>query len=159
MTLKFATKELQLDDSLDMLTKRKAQMIEVIERYRNSLALQEHFDPNNLNLDNLPHVREAYEEYDKSLTFFEAAIAFQAGKASAHYHTACVYGRQNEIDRAMLHLESAANSGFANSAIVERDWDLERLRNSFQYKKLLAILGENARKQKIAIPPVNGQEP
>jgi len=150
-SLRFAPKDPDLINRLDVLTKRKIELVKVINQYEQSLVLQPDFDRNQLNISNLPQVREAGEEYERALGLFETAAGFQPGNAALFYHAACVYARKNEIQKSIAWLEIAAKMGFANPWLFKMDRDLQNIKRSLHYNSLLNAFNKNAGK-----PGVNG---
>jgi len=114
--------------TLDILTERKAEMLQLIDQYEKTLSLQPYFDRNQLDINNLPQVREAGAEYESALNLFETAASLQPQNPKAHYHAACVYARQNENKRSIPRLKMAVKTGFSNLRLLEIDRDLENIR-------------------------------
>ena len=150
-SFQFTPKDPDLADRLDVLTKRKIELVKVFNQYEQSLALQPDFDRNQLNVLNLPQVRETNEEYERALGLFETAAGFQPGNAALFYHAACVYARKNEIQKSIAWLEIAAKMGFANPWLFKMDRDLQNIKRSLHYNGLLNAFNKNAGK-----PGVNG---
>jgi len=150
-SFQFAPKDPDLVDRLETLTKRKAEMAKAIDQYEKTLSLQPDFDQNQLNISNLPQVREAGKEYERALGLFETSAGSQPGNAAAFYHAACVYARKNEIQKSIAWLEIAAKMGFANPWLFKMDRDLQNIKRSLHYNSLLNAFNKNAGK-----PGVNG---
>ena len=148
-SLQFAEKHSDLAHTLDMLTKRKTEMLQAFDQYKKALSLQPYFDRNQLDINNLPQVREASMEYDKALGLFEAGTVIQPRNPTAFYHAACAYARKNEIKKSMALLEIAARMGFANPELFKVDRDLENIRNHIDYNNMLEIFNANAKKPKL----------
>jgi protein O-mannosyl-transferase len=148
-SLQFAPKDPDLADRLDILTKRKTEMLKVIDQYEKTLSFQPDFDRKQLNISNLPQVREAGEEYERALGLFETTAGFQPGNAAALYHAGCVYARKNEIQKSIAWLEIAAKTGFANPELFKMDRDLQDIKRSYYYNSLLEAFNKNAEKLRL----------
>ncbi len=55
---------------------------------------------------------------------------------SIDYNLACLYARQNQIDKAVTALKSAVEKGYDNWANLQSDMDLENLRQTAFYREL-----------------------
>jgi tetratricopeptide (TPR) repeat protein len=148
-SFQFAPKDPDLINRLDVLTKRKIELVKVIDQYEKALVLQPDLNRNQLNVLNLPQIREAGEEYERALGLFETAAGFQPGNAEAPYHVACVYARKNELQKSIAWLEIAAKMGFANPWLFKMDRDLQNIKRSLHYNSLLEAFNKNAEKLRL----------
>jgi len=57
-----------------------------------------------------------------------------------YYNVACAYARLNNADKAMDALEAAVDRGYHHKAWLEHDTDLDSIRNSDRYRRLLSRL-------------------
>ncbi len=57
-----------------------------------------------------------------------------------YYNVACAYARLNDTDKAMDALEAAVDRGYHHKAWLEHDTDLDSIRNSERYTKLIRRL-------------------
>ena len=127
-SLQLAGKNPDLAYTLEILTKRKTEMLQVFDQYEKALSLQPYFDRNQLNINNLPQVREAVKEYDGALGVFETTTVLQPRNPTAFYHAACVYARKNRIKESVAMVDLASRMGFANREILKIDRDLENIK-------------------------------
>ena len=148
-SLQFFTKNPDLAHTLDMLTKRKIEMLQVFDRYEKALSLQPYFHRNQLKVNNLPQFRSAAKEYDRALGLFETATALQPGNPTAFYHAACVYARKNKIKKSIAMLETASRMGFTDREILKIDRDLENIKNYMGYNNLLKIFPTSTQNPKL----------
>jgi hypothetical protein len=84
------------------------------------------------------HKAFAAGDYDKALTLSKKIIALDPHFNLAWYNLACVYGRQKKADQAVESLNSAIENGFADLCFMEHDPDLDAIRDSAGYQKILA---------------------
>jgi tetratricopeptide (TPR) repeat protein len=76
-------------------------------------------------------------EYARALPLMKKKIELQPDIFDAYYNIACIYSLQNEIDDAVIWLEKAVEKGFKDWKILETDRDLDNIRGSSYYKKLM----------------------
>ena len=128
----------------DKLSVPKAEWAVLIDQYAEALSGQPWFDRNELSVSNLPRMRPTMQAYEQSLERFEKKSTDHPISAAALYHAACVRLRRNETKSALEHLESAAERGFGDPGLFKSDWDLDPLRGSAAYGRLLKRVERNA---------------
>jgi tetratricopeptide (TPR) repeat protein len=137
-----------------------------VPAYRQGLA-DGHSNLGNL-LKDLGKRAEAEAEYGNALAIsqqivadFPAIPAYRHDLAASYYNLACLYAirsgkeadkQQEYADRAMELLQKAVKTGYADTAHMAKDTDLDPLRNREDFKKLLASPPELA-------PPPRGANP
>jgi len=77
------------------------------------------------------------KDYRKTLDEFQAILSFDPGNQSALYNAACAYSLLNEKDQAVAYLEKAVEAGWANFDAIQKDADLDGIRDTDGYKELL----------------------
>jgi hypothetical protein len=80
----------------------------------------------------------AQKKWGEAEAVLEDALALAPGNPVNLYNLACVRARLGRPDPAMESLEHAAEAGFTDFALIERDPDLEPLRGLPRFKSLLA---------------------
>jgi len=74
---------------------------------------------------------------EEGLHWAEQALAIDPGDAGVRYNVACLYALEGEKDRAFECLEEAVRAGFGNRAWIEKDPDLESLRDDPRFTALM----------------------
>jgi len=75
-------------------------------------------------------------ERNTGIKWAERALTIDPDDAGIQYNVACLFALENETDRAIDCLEAAVRAGFAHRDWVERDPDLDSLRNNPRFKAL-----------------------
>jgi len=76
-------------------------------------------------------------EYIKSIHFFKKIIKLRPNKNIFYYNIACLYSKQNKVEEAVSWLKRAIIHGYANWDLIKSDKDLENIRSSSAYIKLI----------------------
>jgi tetratricopeptide (TPR) repeat protein len=83
-------------------------------------------------------------DHERAILFFEIAV-----KASLQdspwlkyrlYNLACAYARHNNKKKALKNLKLAVENGFNNMAHIERDEDLESIKHTPEFQKIIETL-------------------
>jgi len=100
--------------------------------------------------------RELYKlfkagKYAQCEPLLEKILQIDPENSTAWYNLACVHSRQRQIDETLRCLNKAVEFGYTEFRHMERDEDLDPIRKTDAYKKLLARKDEiqRARAQKI----------
>ncbi len=80
------------------------------------------------------------KRYDKALKEFEAVLAVQPRSDIGFYNLACTYALMGDVERGLDCLEKAVACGFVDWRHMEKDRDLDALRSSPRYRKVLEDL-------------------
>jgi len=75
-------------------------------------------------------------ERQAGLEWAERAVAIDPNDAGIQYNVACLFALEGEHTKAIQCLEAAAKAGFAHKDWVEKDPDLDSLRNDPRFKAL-----------------------
>ena len=103
-------------------------------------------------------IQYAYQglgQYDKAREAMDMIIARDTTDYGNYYDAACLYSRMKDKDNALKYLEKALRLGYNRFAHMERDFDLDFLRNTAEFKALIEKY--KAKKQSIGIMPVDNQ--
>lgn len=93
------------------------------------------------------HLGNSYldrEELDKALEQYRRALALEPDNSIAHYNMACVFSRMKRIKEALDALERAVECGYRDVEWMEKDADLDNLRDTARYKALVQRLREQS---------------
>lgn len=85
-------------------------------------------------------VHYAYQglgQYEKAKQVMDVIIAKDTTSKENYYDAACLYSRMQDKDSALRYLEKALKLGYNRFAHMERDFDLDFLRNSEEFKALI----------------------
>ena len=75
--------------------------------------------------------------YDKAKEAMDAIIARDTTDFGNYYDAACLYSRMKDKDNALKYLEKALKLGYNRFANMERDFDLDFLRNTSEFKVMI----------------------
>jgi clan AA aspartic protease (TIGR02281 family) len=97
-------------------------------------------------------IQYAYQglgQYDKAMAAMDSIIARDTTDAGSYYDAACVYCKMGKNHEALAFLAKSLEKGYNRFAHIERDSDLDPIRNSDEFKRLI----ENYKSQ----PPKTSQ--
>jgi tetratricopeptide (TPR) repeat protein len=77
------------------------------------------------------------KDYSKALRRFKQVLTYWPDKAETYYNVACMYSRLNRIDESIEWLNKAVDKGYTNWESMKTDSDLDNIRESSAYKKLI----------------------
>ena len=90
--------------------------------------------------DKYDYIHYAYQglgQYDKAKEAMDLIIARDTLNRGIFYDAACLYSRMKDKDNALKYLEKALELGYSRFAHIERDYDLDFLRNTTEFKELI----------------------
>ena len=96
------------------------------------------------------HIGNSYlerGEYDKALTQYRQALELEPKNSVAHYNVACTYSEMEKIDEAIAALEQAVECGYDDVEWMEKDEDLDNLRDDPRYKDIVRKLRAKHRRE------------
>jgi TolB-like protein/Flp pilus assembly protein TadD len=73
----------------------------------------------------------------EGLEWAARAVAIEPDDAGVSYNVACLYSLEGEVDKAIASLETAISAGFFNPGWLERDPDLDPIRDHPRFRALL----------------------
>lgn len=76
--------------------------------------------------------------YDKAMAAMDSIIARDPADDGCYYDAACLYSRMGKKKEALAYLEKSLKNGYRRFAHMERDEDLDLIRNTEEYKRLIA---------------------
>lgn len=85
-------------------------------------------------------IQYAYQglgQYDKAREAMDIIIAKDTTDYGNYYDAACLYSRMKNKENSLKFLEKALKMGYNRFAHMERDYDLDFLRNSDEFKSLI----------------------
>ena len=98
------------------------------------------------------------KNYKKAEEHYLKALEIQPDEYIAMYNLACVYSLQKKIDDAIQWLVKSVDAGYDDFEWMEKDTDLDNLRNDARYKEIIRK-GAKAPKEKPAEPPPDEPPP
>ena len=88
-------------------------------------------------LKNLALVHALKREYDKAISLLDIIIKSQADNIDAHYYTAAIYSKKNDIEKSIYWLKEAVKKGFKNWELLKTDSNFKNIRETEYYKSLI----------------------
>lgn len=86
------------------------------------------------------------KQYKKSIHYFSIARRVRPGDTLTLYNLACAYSLDAQTENALDALEASIQAGFDDHAHIEQDSDLDSLRKTPKYRKLLDDLRSSEKK-------------
>ena len=112
-----------------------------------------------IELENSPEkyycIHYAYQglgQYDKAIEAIDTIIARHEDKAGSYYDAACLYSRMKNKEKALMYLEKSLEKGYIRFAHIERDYDMDFIRGTEEYKALLKKYKEKNKKEEKNVP-------
>jgi tetratricopeptide (TPR) repeat protein len=78
--------------------------------------------------------------YQRALRSYEEGLRLNPGASEIHYGLGCTYSLMNEPGRALPHLEHAVRQNYVDRAYIEKDGDLDNIRNEPRFKEMVSRL-------------------
>ena len=88
-------------------------------------------------ISNRGYVSARLGEYDKAMDDFLSAVSLQPDNPMIYYNLACVYSLNEDTERAIKYLDKALFSGFRNTQWIKDDTDLQAVRETEAFQRLL----------------------
>lgn len=76
--------------------------------------------------------------YDKSLYYLHKMEMLQPKNPNILYNISCIFSKKNNIEESLNYLKKAIEKGFNDWVLLKNDIDLQNIRTSDYYKKLIA---------------------
>ena len=74
---------------------------------------------------------------DKAIEAMDTIIARDEDRAGSYYDAACLYSRMEDKANALKYLEKSLEHGYMRFAHIERDYDMNFIRNTEEYKAMI----------------------
>lgn len=87
--------------------------------------------------DCIHYAYQGLGEYDKAIAAMDSIIAREDDRAGSYYDAACLYSRMKDKDNALRCLEKALELGYMRFAHIERDFDMDFIRDTDEYKAII----------------------
>lgn len=81
--------------------------------------------------------------FEKALAVLNRMKELQPDNADVYYNIACINAKQNRVNESIEWLKMAITKGFNNRNLLVTDKDLDNIKGSQDFKKLLIIVGGN----------------
>jgi tetratricopeptide (TPR) repeat protein len=83
-------------------------------------------------------------EYEKALEQYKKALEIEPKNSIALYNVACAYSRMKKIEEALDALDRCVDAGYRDVGWMEKDPDLDNLRDEPRYKTIVQRLRQQA---------------
>lgn len=97
-----------------------------------------------IEIENTPEkyscIHYAYQglgQYDKAIEMMDSIIAREEDRAGSYYDAACLYSRMDNKQKALEYLEKSLELGYRRFAHIERDQDMDSIRDMEEFKALI----------------------
>ena len=97
-----------------------------------------------IEIENTPEkyscIHYAYQglgQYDKAIEMMDSIIAREEDRAGSYYNAACLYSRMDNKQKALEYLEKSLELGYRRFAHIERDQDMDPIRDMEEFKALI----------------------
>lgn len=103
-----------------------------LQRFQRALAYNPNYLPAHFHMG-ITYVNT--REYELSIQCFEKVIQLDPTESAAYYNIACCYSLMGEVDKALEWLAISIDKGFKDHAHMEKDSDLDNIRNTDGYRR------------------------
>jgi len=86
---------------------------------------------------NLGLVYKFLNNYVEAEKYLLEAIELDTNDYDSHYNLACIFSINNDLEKSIFHLERAIESNLIDQDSLESDSDLDNIRNTKEFKKVL----------------------
>lgn len=76
-------------------------------------------------------------QYDKAIEMMDSIIAREEDRAGSYYDASCLYARMDNKQKALEFLEKSLELGYRRFAHIERDQDMDPIRDMEEFKALI----------------------
>lgn len=83
---------------------------------------------------------------EKAIEVMDTIIARNEDRAGSYYDAACLYSRMKNKDKAIEYLEKSLENGYNRFAHIERDYDMDFIRECKEYKALIKKYSDKDKK-------------
>lgn len=97
-----------------------------------------------IEIENTPEkyscIHYAYQglgQYDKAIEMMDSIIAREEDRAGSYYDAACLYSQMDNKQKALEYLEKSLELGYRRFAHIERDQDMDPIRDMEEFKALI----------------------
>lgn len=97
-----------------------------------------------IEIENTPEkyscIHYAYQglgQYDKAIEMMDSIIAREEDRAGSYYDAACLYSLMDNKQKALEYLEKSLELGYRRFAHIERDQDMDPIRDMEEFKALI----------------------
>jgi tetratricopeptide (TPR) repeat protein len=104
------------------------------EQYQAAISIHPQYVPA---LNKLGTVYLRDENYEKALAVFSEVVTLQPNKPDAYYNIARIFSKLNRVEESVDWLSKAIEQGFNNWDFLNTDRNLENVRGSLAYQKLI----------------------
>ena len=80
----------------------------------------------------------ALGERNEAVVFMDSIIAYNSDDSGIYYNAACLYARMGETDKSLEYLRTSLEKGYTCFAHIDRDDDMNSLKDLEQYKTMIA---------------------
>jgi tetratricopeptide (TPR) repeat protein len=133
--MNFIVDEPKLYSMITDLSETKKQLNDVLISFQKSLSSQPGFTE--LESNEIEMVYEIKKQYEELLPLLMKISAQRSDFVEVDYHIACIYSRRGKIVESIKWLEKALKKGFNNRELLQTDFDLDNIRNSYNYDQYL----------------------
>jgi len=126
---------IKIMNNLGLALFKQGKVDEAIYQFEKALQIE----PDSANThNNLAIVLATIGETDKAIEHFLDVIRFDTDcNPSVYYNLAGMYSRQNKVDESIKWLTMAIEKGYANWDLIQTDKDLDNIRDSLDYQRIV----------------------
>lgn len=88
--------------------------------------------------DCIHYAYQGMGDYDRAIAAIDSIIARDSTDAGNYYDAACLYSRMQDKANALRNLEKSFELGYNRFAHIERDFDMDFLRDTEEFKALIS---------------------
>jgi len=123
-----------LRNELGKLYIRKGEYQKAFNQFGKVLSI----DPDNMDSHvNIANLFAAQKDYTNAINFYKKVLKLEPNRPEIIYNIACMYAKKNEQKKSVAWLQKALQKGYHNWDLIKNDHDLDNIRNTSDFKKIL----------------------
>jgi tetratricopeptide (TPR) repeat protein len=132
--LRLKKDDIKAQQMLVIVLAKKKEIEEEIKKLR---MVQQSRPQDPLILQKLAVMYRSIGDLNSSMSYLQKLLEIQPNNPDVYYNIACIYSLQNNINDSMSYLEKSVSKGFKNWTLAQNDVDLENVRQTPGFKKIM----------------------
>jgi len=88
-------------------------------------------------------IQSKHKNYNRAISLLKQVPDENPDNAKICFNISCLYAKEKKIDESLLWLKKAIDKGYNNLNRITNDSDLQSIRNTSKYKRLIQTFLEN----------------
>lgn len=109
--------------------------------------------------ERLAHLHRNLNQFDKTIEYYKKALSITRKEPTLYYNLACAYATAKKQKEAIETLKKAVQEGYKDYQWMLLDRDLDYIKKTPEFKKIVEELQKNSSHSRGASPPFSSQVP